>query len=233
MAGTTVWAVSEAGKAPAACRGDPAVIPLPRALAVPPGSPRDAGAAPAELCAGCSAPALNKPLVTRHLLTEDTLCASRTAWQRSSGLGDGIWFCREGAAGGHSGLTRAGAAGGRLRRPAAPSAPAPPGERGQDFIQVEERRVACVTPGREGRERHAAASFAAELREAPLCRVPLETAGDSSRHQPTPRCKHPALVRGKETPRKLLLLCSSKQKRLGSPGCGSALAGVRLSPRSP
>lgn len=67
----------------------------------------------------------------------------------------------------------------------------------------------------------------------PCAGVPLEAAGDSSRHQPTPRCKHPALVRGKETPRKLLLLCSSKQKRFGSPGCGSALAGVRLSPRSP
>lgn len=59
-----------------------------------------------------------------------------------------------------------------------------------------------------------------------------KAAGDSSRHRHL-AANIPVLVSGKEMPRKLLLLCSSKQKRWGSTGCGSALADVRLSPHSP
>lgn len=68
----------------------------------------------------------------------------------------------------------------------------------------------------------------------PCAAASLKAAGDSS------RCQHlaaniPALPGGKEVPKKLLLLllCSSKQKRSGSTGCGSVLADVRLSPHSP
>lgn len=67
----------------------------------------------------------------------------------------------------------------------------------------------------------------------PCAGASLKAAGDSSRYQHL-AANIRVLVNGKEMLRRLLLLlCSSKQKRLGSTGCGSALADARLSPRSP
>lgn len=66
----------------------------------------------------------------------------------------------------------------------------------------------------------------------PCAGASLKAAGDSSRYQHL-AANIPVLVTGKEMLRRLLLLCSSKQKILGSTGCGSALADVRLSPQYP